>query len=321
MEVAHPLFITEVITLVFSYSPINILCSFLLVCSHFSWMCDKDKMIPLLQGRIPNRDVSTLTLPQIIYLCRHIPSPKRVGVSNFFLVALSHGTPYRHRVMGAPTAGFSPIPVPCDIHELSPGKWGIYMLTIDGKLYCHSREETKLVDIPYPIIQIVGHQGDGSVLALDCQGRIRLGPHFVDTIPNLPYICSIVSRTIKANTPVCFVDVNSRYWTRSSTGGTYTVNDDHIDEEPKFIMLVAIVGSMYHYDGGTLRKDSSDNLWMVPEKEGDHHFLLPNVKEVCSNGKCALIISGDDIYHITFLQPTPGPKKITDFTPTKITFC
>jgi len=69
----------EVMFVIIRWSPLSTLYSLLLVCRPFSFLTDKDYLLPSLRSRIPHRNTINLTLPQVFNLCCHRPRNIAIG--------------------------------------------------------------------------------------------------------------------------------------------------------------------------------------------------------------------------------------------------
>jgi hypothetical protein len=290
------------------------------VSSQFSWLTDRKKILPLLQRLIPNRDTTSLTISQVVYLCRHPHIPKRMFITNHAMRTmwlLRRGElHYLHFTGTHPVIGRS-FPSLSNIVGLCFGS-GLFVLDGDGKVYTGGARGTDFVDIPCPIVQIVGHgQPKHTAMALDSQGCVRVGAPFSSIIPDLPYVCSILDREVGEDNLMWFVDVDGGYHSYNVTYGT--IQSGHIPaHRQEKIMTCKRVDDMNRYDTHDLRKDESNNLWAT--SNGGESLIFTDVEEFCSSGKYLGVITSDGTYVVDYLPLRDRPKELDQYTPEKIDF-
>jgi len=309
MENIHP----DLCSLVFRYLSINEMCSLPFVSSKFSWLTNKDKLLPLLQHIVPNREISTLTISQVVYLCRHIHIPRRIVISSQFVWLLRRGELYAFSVMGFYPGMKRSCPPLSNIVEFAL-HMGLYVLDSNGNLYSVNGNTINLVDVPCPIIQIFGQERQ-IVVALDSRGRIRVSPLF-SVAPSLPYISSIVDRQIGIDKLLWLVDANNQYWSYNIEFKTIQLGGVPDPREDKVITYMGQAMGIGSYMDHTLQKDEDNNLWVISRES--KHLLLPDVEEYYTSGKYLGVVASGGTYLVNYLPPGGDPKPIQHFVPEKI---
>jgi len=308
---------SDIWSLILHHLPINKMCSFLLVSSKFSWLTSKDKLLPLLQHGVSNREISTLTIPQAIYLCRHPHVPRRIVATHQLVWLLRRGELHNLSIMGYYPGIKRSCPSLCEIVEFTINPF-LYLLDSEGEVYRFDGTTANSITLPHPVVQIFGQEGH-PIIVLDRQGCIRVGPRFSSILPNLPYISCIVDRHITQDDLVWFIDVNGGYH-------SYNINYETVqsggvpDHHQKTIITyrgeIDNIGRYEHHD---LHIDPNNNLWAISEN-GDKCLLFTDVEEFCSSGKCLGVITSDGTYLVDYLPPRGKPRKLLEYIPQKIDF-
>lgn len=310
MEDIHP----DTLSLIFCHLPVNTVCSLPLVSSYFSWLTTKDKLLPLLQHGIPNREISTLTITQAVYLCRHPHTPRRIVISSQFVWLLRRGELCALSVMGFYPGMRRSCPSLSNIVEFALDM-GLYVLDSDGKLYSVNGDTINQVDIVCPVVQIFGQERQ-IVFALDSRGCIRVGPSFSVVVPGLPYISSVVDRQIGVDKLLWFVDVNGRYWSYNIEFKTIQLGGVPDPREETIVTYMGEVAGVSRYEHHALHKDGDNDLWVISKES--RYLLISNVEEYYTSGKYLGVITSSGTYLVNYLPARGDPKPIRDFVPKKI---
>jgi len=207
-----------VLSLLYYLSPPSVAALFL-TCSSFSYLGDKEKVLPLLSHYLPHRDITALTLNQIFNVCYSPRRTKRIVVGNWIIMFVRRGRVFAtHNVETFP----APVDMGCGgIVEVVP--WGDTFWIL-GKNYLACTMETVInkchfYHFSFDAVQVIGAvdqqthlmralilASDGRVLTTTFSWKRSYSPMVI--LGPLPVISYMVSEgdTVK------LVDVDNRVW-------------------------------------------------------------------------------------------------------------
>jgi hypothetical protein len=203
-----------VLSLLYYLSPPSVGGLFL-TCSSFSYLGDKEKVLPLLSYYLPHRDVTALTLTQIFNVYYSSHRTKRIVIGDWVIVFIKGGRAFATpNVRSAPT----PVDMKCD-DVIEVVSWGdAFWILGKGYLTCTmelvTRNESYFYRFSFDAIQVVGMgecvlilASDGRVLTTTFSWNTLYSPMTIlDGLPPVSYMVACEEDTVK------LVDVDNKVW-------------------------------------------------------------------------------------------------------------
>jgi hypothetical protein len=204
----------EVVFVIIRWSPLSTLYSLLLVCRFFSFLTNKDYLLPLLRSRIPHRNITNLTLPQVFNLCCH--RPRNIAIGDVEIMFKKGGRAYcGHRNSQVRDANIN------DVVDVIPCLGGFMVLSKNSLTHSSGgRCEWGETVLPFDAIQVVNVRYENedticSSIVLSNEGVPFAVSHYkgdIGTIITPLTIVTPIMYMVGENDQVKLVDVDKESW-------------------------------------------------------------------------------------------------------------